>query len=67
MDIKITIRKQYLKNYNADYQPNYYEKNKERILARHKQIYNCECGAQIQLTEKSRHFLTKKHFKLLLK
>jgi hypothetical protein len=61
MDNKKLIRKQYLKNYNLEYQPIYYEKNKERILKRHKEIYICECGSEIQLNEKSRHIITKKH------
>ena len=37
------------------------EKHKEQILAKSKELYNCECGSTIRVVSKSKHLKTKKH------
>ena len=40
---------------------NYYQRNKEKILEKAKQIINCECGISYQISGKSNHLKSKKH------
>ena len=65
-------RIQYQKTYNdGRYMRNkekyrqYNHDNKELIKQRKTIPYHCECGSLIQITEKSRHFKSKKHIKFI--
>jgi hypothetical protein len=53
--------KEKIKEYMKEYSKQYYANNKEEILAKKKQKYNCECGSNIRYHDKSKHFKTKKH------
>jgi len=47
----------YAKSYNGGY----YQKNKERLLAK----YDCPCGSSVAYCGKNKHSKTKKHIKFM--
>ena len=58
-------RKEYLKMYNAEYQVEYYIKNKEEIDKRKSTKIVCECGTKIRRNGISSHRKTPKHSKFM--
>ena len=54
---------------NNEYNKEYYEDNKEKILNRHKEYksssFVCECGRTIRLGDKTKHLKTKIHNDLM--
>ena len=65
-------RKEYRKQHTEDnkeeikqYKKEHYEKNKEEINERRGKIYNCDCGKEYTLRNKSRHEKSTKHQKYI--
>lgn len=56
-------RKEYLKLYHEDYQPKYYNLNKDAILKKRKERIICECGVNIRKGDKYNHSVSKKHLR----
>ena len=50
---------------NKDVMKQYYENNKDLIKERQSKPYDCICGSEIQIHEKSRHLKTKKHINFI--
>ena len=49
-----------------EYAKKYYNENKEKILARMKQVMTCEeCGHQYTISTQNKHLKTKKHLKIV--
>ena len=44
-----------------EYKDEWYQKNKEKILAKQKQMFVCECGAEIRCSGKAEHLRSTKH------
>ena len=44
-----------------EYKDEWYQKNKEKILAKQKQMLVCECGAEIRCSGKAEHLRSTKH------
>ena len=44
-----------------DYKSEWYQKNKNKILEKQKEMIICECGAEIRKAGKSEHCRSKKH------
>ena len=49
----------------AEKQQQHYQKNKKEINEKKKQKFTCECGSTVRLSDKARHFKSKKHIKFL--
>jgi len=49
------------KEYFINYMPQYYQDNRETIRTRQKQKFECPCGSRYTMSNKARHFKTKKH------
>jgi predicted HD phosphohydrolase len=63
---------EYQKKYNKergeiikDYNKDYYNKQREKILAKAKTKVMCECGCEVQLFNVNCHKKTKKHLRLV--
>lgn len=44
-----------------EYKDSWYQKNKEKILEKQKQIFVCDCGAQVRCSGKAEHLRSTKH------
>lgn len=44
-----------------EYKDSWYQKNKEKILEKQKQIFICECGSEVRCAGKSEHLRSSKH------
>lgn len=44
-----------------EYKDSWYQKNKEKILEKQKQIFVCECGAEVRCSGKAEHLRSSKH------
>jgi len=44
-----------------EYKDSWYQKNKEKILEKQKQIFICECGAEVRCSSKAVHLRSTKH------
>ena len=62
-DNKSELKLKYLENREKHLEryQEYYKENKEILCEKRNSKYKCECGSEIRLTEKARHFKTKKH------
>ena len=49
----------------TQYNKEYYQTNKQKILDKYNKIFVCECGCQLRYNELSRHKKTQKHIKLI--
>jgi len=47
------------------YREELYQKNKEKILAKQKEIYTCECGSIVRCTGRAEHNRSIKHQQFL--
>lgn len=45
----------------------HYQKNKKELNEKRQQKFNCECGSTLRLSDKARHFKSKKHIQFLEK
>ena len=62
-EIKLKV-KQYVeenKDKVREYKDSWYQKNKEKILEKQKQIFVCECGAEVRCSGKAEHLRSAKH------
>ena len=62
-EIKLKV-KQYVeenKDKVKEYKDSWYQKNKEKILEKQKQIFVCECGAEVRCSGKAEHLRSAKH------
>ena len=61
--LPMELKLKYLENRekHLDRYREYYKENKEILCEKRNSKYNCECGSEIKLTEKARHFKSKKH------
>jgi hypothetical protein len=48
-----------------EYKKEHYLKHKVEILEKGKEIFKCECGSEFRISEKSRHYKSKKHTEFL--
>ena len=48
---------------HLEYYKEYYKKNIDKLKDKRMKKYECECGGTCAITQKSRHFKTKKHIK----
>jgi len=47
------------------YQKEHYLKHRVEILEKGKEIFKCKCGSELRISEKARHYKTKKHIEFL--
>ena len=62
---KLTIKNKEYKEANKEKIKEYYEDNKEKILLKKKQKMTCECGSSFRISDKARHYKSKKHNALI--